>query len=131
MESDVRVISSAGAGACDLSDSSHPDMEPRIHYSPVLWVLVALTIGGKSFIEIKRNLLYFAAVTGAADAGARLDEHPEHEDGFQVFHEEFSRVETPYAVGLWIVVVALIKIGVKIFRIKAVKVIIRLYCSVS
>ena len=48
--------------------------------------------------------------------GARSDEHPEHEDGFVVFHEEFSRVETPYAVGLWIIVVALIKIGEQILK---------------
>lgn len=60
--------------------------------------------------------MYFPAVTGATDAGARFDEHPEHEDGFVVFHEEFSRVEAPYAVGLWIIVVALIKIGVKTFN---------------
>ena len=47
---------------------------------------------------------------------ARADEHPEHEDGFVVFHEEFSRVETPFAVGLWIIVVVLIKIGVQTLK---------------
>ena len=51
-----------------------------------------------------------------AGAAARADEHPEHEDGFVVFHEEFSRVETPFAVGLWIIVVVLIKIGVQTLK---------------
>ena len=49
-------------------------------------------------------------------AAAGSDEHPEHEDGFVVFHEEFSRVETPFAVGLWIIVVVLIKIGVQTLK---------------
>ena len=92
-------------------------MELRIHYSPVLWVLLALTISGKSLFHYRddRNL-YSPAVTGASEAGARSDEHPEHEDGFVVFHEEFSRVETPFAVGLWIIVVVLIKIGVQTLK---------------
>ena len=51
---------------------------------------------------------HFVAVTHVTAVGVRNDEQ---EEGFVVFHEEFSRVEAPYAVGLWIIVVALIKIG--------------------
>ena len=36
----------------------------------------------------------------------------EHQaDHFEVFHVEWERVEVPYAVGLWILVTAFIKIG--------------------
>ena len=61
-------------------------------------------------------------MTGASgEAGPRNEEA---EDGFVVFHEEFSRVEAPYAVGLWIIVVALIKIGEQqILEISSVKLI--------
>jgi len=38
------------------------------------------------------------------------EEHGEH-GGFQVFHVEWERVEVPYAIGLWIILTALVKVG--------------------
>ena len=38
------------------------------------------------------------------------EDHEEHE-GFHVFHVEWERVEVPYAIGLWIILTAIIKVG--------------------
>ena len=42
------------------------------------------------------------------------DHGDEHGHGYQVFHVEFSRVEVPFIIALWIFVSSLAKIG-KIF----------------
>jgi len=56
--------------------------------------------------------IFLLLIISTVACAARNDEQAEHEhEGFEVFHEEFSRVEVPYAIGLWIIVTALIKIG--------------------
>ena len=43
--------------------------------------------------------------------GVLGEDHEEHDSGgFHVFHVEWERVEVPYAIGLWIIVTALIKV---------------------
>ena len=44
---------------------------------------------------------------GRAQHEGEGEEHHE----FHVFHEEWSRVEVPYVVGLWIIATTLIKLG--------------------
>ena len=39
------------------------------------------------------------------------DHEGDHSGGFQVFHVEWERVEIPYAIGLWIILTAIIKVG--------------------
>ena len=45
------------------------------------------------------------------DHGHGEDHGDEHGHGYQVFHVEFSRVEVPFIIALWIFVSSLAKIG--------------------
>ena len=48
---------------------------------------------------------------GYCRPAAVVDEERGEHGGFQVFHVEWERVEVPYAIGLWIILTALVKVG--------------------
>ena len=58
---------------------------------------------------IKRNIFTSLLIELRGVFGE--DHEGEHSGGFQVFHVEWERVEIPYAIGLWIILTAIIKVG--------------------
>ena len=49
------------------------------------------------------------SISSIITSGVLCEEHGD--EGFHVFHVEWERVEVPYAIGLWIILTAIIKVG--------------------
>ena len=60
---------------------------------------------------IKRNIFTSLLIELRGVFGEGEHHEGDDSEGFKVFHVEWERVEIPYAIGLWIILTAIIKIG--------------------
>ena len=79
----------------------------------VIFLLIRYTYGGVD-LRARRSASENVETSNEHDHGWNegSDDHQEHEEeGYQVFHVEFARVELPFIIALWIFVSSLAKIG--------------------
>ena len=88
-------------------------MDKSLFFCLNLLVLFTATgINEQGVTKFKQTFFYsiFISSCKLKRSVVLCEEHDGHRQEFKVFHVEWERVEVPYAVGLWIIITALIKV---------------------